>query len=205
MMEISKGLCSRLVGIVDYGGGNIGSVANAIQELGYEPVLLKEKEDYRTVPRIIFPGVGNFKTAMRRLRSDGNIDVLLEEIKGGKPFLGICLGFQVLFEESEEGPGVKGLGLFPGRVVRFSVGKIPHIGWNKVEVGRQCILEDGFYYFVNSYYPQPDDEEIKVGFTEYNSIEFCSAIESGNIWGVQFHPEKSGNLGLRFLRRWLRC
>lgn len=205
-MEVKNGLRSPRVGIVDYGGGNVGSVSNALLHLGYEPVLLKETRDYVSVSKIIFPGVGNFGAAMQFLETKGIIDTLKESILEGKPFLGICLGYQVLFERSEESLGIKGLGLMKGKVIKFSKGKIPQIGWNYVEVPKKdSLLESGYYYFVNSFFPVPENEKIIAGVSEYERVKFSSAIEYKNIWGVQFHPEKSGHLGLAFLRRWARC
>ncbi|RMG42046.1 MAG: imidazole glycerol phosphate synthase subunit HisH [Methanobacteriota archaeon] len=204
MTEINEE--TRIVGILDYGGGNIGSVSNALKFLGYKSLLVRSEEELEATSKVIFPGVGNFGSAMRVLEEQGLLSSLRKEIIGGKPFLGICLGYQALFERSEESPGVEGLGIFKGNVVKFRKGKIPQIGWNEVSVPSSgSLLEAGYYYFVNSYYPVPNDERIKVGYTDYEDTRFCSAIQYDNIWGVQFHPEKSGELGLRFLRRWLQC
>ena len=125
-------------------------------------------------------------------------------IKSGKPFLGICLGMQALFEESEESSGIKGLGIFKGKVVRFSKGKVPQIGWNKINPKKNGIFRNDFMYFVNSYYVVPEDKSMIAAFTDYNG-NFASAIQSDNITAMQFHPEKSGKGGIQLLKRWLLC
>jgi imidazole glycerol phosphate synthase glutamine amidotransferase subunit len=148
--------------------------------------------------------VGAFGSMMKNLRSKRLDKAIVKVIWEGKPFLGICLGLQALFENSEESEGVAGLAVFKGEVVRFKKGKVPQIGWNNLKVKREGLLRSGFYYFANSYYAVPEDERIVSGTTDYFG-EFASAIQYRNITAVQFHPEKSGKSGMEFLARWLKC
>ncbi|NOX71683.1 MAG: imidazole glycerol phosphate synthase subunit HisH [Candidatus Micrarchaeota archaeon] len=196
-----------MIAIIDYGAGNPGSVRKAFEFLGEKCVVTSSPEDVIKADRIIFPGVGSFGEAIKTLRKKGLDEVIKNAVGNGTPFLGICLGLQLLFEESEESPGVKGLCLLEGRCVRFREGKVPEIGWNEVKPvreGSEILGSGGFAYFVNSFYVAPADEEIKAGVTEYG-IEFTSAVKKGNVFAVQFHPEKSGKYGLEVLRRWLSC
>jgi len=127
---------------------------------------------------------------------------LKKAIESGKPYLGICIGLQTLFEESEENPEVKGLGILKGKVVKFKKGKIPQIGWNKIKPTKNSLLQEGYAYFANSYYVRPDKKETIAALTDYNG-DFASGVESNNIIAIQFHPEKSGDYGMNFLKRWL--
>jgi len=141
---------------------------------------------------------------MKNLRKRGLINPIKNFIKSGKPFLGICLGLQALFEESEESPGIKGLSIFKGNVVKFRKGKVPQIGWNRLIFKNNGIFKNDYMYFVNSYHVVPEDCSIIAAMTDYDG-NFASAIESSKVTAMQFHPEKSGKAGIELLRRWLKC
>jgi imidazole glycerol phosphate synthase glutamine amidotransferase subunit len=187
--------------IVDCNAGNLNSVKNALEFLGKKPVISSCPAELQRADRIVFPGVGSFGYAMKQLRESGLEQTLKTTIKEGKPFLGICLGLQLLFEKSEESKGTKGLGIFKGKVVLFRQGKVPQIGWNKV-IPINSAFQENYYYFINSYYAVPKEPEIISAKTNYYN-DFASAIQFENITAVQFHPEKSGVAGLDFLERWL--
>ncbi len=207
-MVLKERFGSKYIGVLDYGAGNLGSICNALEYLGYVPDLIDNPDGITEAKRLIFPGVGSFDMVMTYLNEKGMVDPLREKILDGMPFLGICLGYQVLFESSEESrkSSIRGLAVFKGKVVRFRERKVPQIGWNFAKVNkRPSLLDGGYYYFVNSYYPQPDSEDIALSTTVYGNTEFVSAIEVNDVIATQFHPEKSGGKGLRFLRRWLRC
>jgi len=194
-----------LIAIIDYGAGNIASVRNALQKLGIESKATCDPEEILAAERVILPGVGSFGFLMQSLRQKGLDEALLQSINKGTPFLGICLGMQALFECSEESPGIAGLGVFKGKVVRFQKGKVPQIGWNQVEPKKDGgLLERGYAYFVNSYYCAPSEPAIVAGATDYFG-DFACAIQKENITAVQFHPEKSGDWGLDLLKRWAEC
>lgn len=188
--------------IVDYDAGNLRSVANMMTFLNIPFEITSDKDNILNAQRIIFPGQGHFAQAMGNLERKGLVPVIKECCASGVPFLGICIGLQILFERSDEAPGVEGIGLFKGEVKRFTMGKIPQIGWNKVipAPANKYIPEDYFYY-VNSYYVVPEDENIISAYTDYNG-RFCAAVQSGNITAVQFHPEKSSEAGLKFFKNW---
>ena len=189
--------------ILDYGAGNIRSVANILDINGISYKITDKKDDLINADRIIFPGVGHFGQVMESLNSKGLTDHLVKAINSGVPFMGICLGLQVLFEESAEAPEYKGLGIFPGRVERFKWGKIPHIGWNKLKTTlNNTLLTDDYVYFVNSYYVQPEDTSIISAYSDYY-IDFTAAVEYENIYGFQFHPERSGKTGCGYIEKWL--
>ncbi len=198
--------------IVDYGMGNLRSVSKAVQRLGFTAAISNKPEDIRRATRLILPGVGAFSKAMTALRKLGLVEPLRAHIISGKPFLGICLGLQLLFEGSEEGKRVKGLGVFPGRVKRFrKAPKVPHMGWNQVRfasvASRQCPLlrgiQDGtYFYFVHSYYPQTPQKGLACLTTHYGE-PFVSMIWKDNVFATQFHPEKSQEHGLAMLRAFL--
>ena len=196
------------VTLLDYGAGNVRSVVNALKALGAEVRPVERPEDILSAERLVFPGVGNFGSIMRALHERGFVEPLREYLRQNRPFLGICLGLQVLFEGSEEAPGVAGLGVFPGFVRRFRVGlSVPHIGWNGVKARKPSPLFNGLsgeekFYFVHSYYVEPADAGLVLTTTDYG-LEFASAVQHGNIVAVQFHPEKSGRAGLRFLQNFL--
>lgn len=189
--------------IVDYDAGNLRSVANMLTFLNSPFEITSDKEKILNAGRIIFPGQGHFAQAMGNLERKGLVPVIRECCKKGTPFLGICIGLQILFEKSEEAPGVNGLGILKGEVKRFKHGKIPQIGWNKVVPAPANIyLPSDYFYYVNSYYVVPDDETIISAYSDYNG-RFCAAVQSENITAVQFHPEKSSEAGLTFFRNWL--
>jgi len=192
-----------MIAIIDYGAGNLSSVKNAFDFLGVESKITNNSKEILTADRIVFPGVGSFRTMMKKLQENNLENPIKKAISNGVPFLGICLGMQMLFEESEESPGVKGLGILKGKVKKFTQGKVPQVGWNKVKSTKTNLLENSYYYFVNSYYVKPE-ENVILGKTNYFK-EFASAVQKENIIGVQFHPEKSGKIGLKFIERWLKC
>ncbi len=196
------------VTLLDYGAGNVRSVVNALRALGAEVKRVERPEDILLAERLVFPGVGNFGTIMEALRKKGFVEPLREYLRKNRPFLGICLGLQVLFEGSEEAPGVAGLGIFPGFVRRFRVSlSVPHIGWNGIKARKPSGIFQGLtgeekFYFVHSYYVEPANPELALTVTDYE-IEFVSAVQAGNIVALQFHPEKSGEAGLTILRNFL--
>ena len=196
-----------MIAIIDYGMGNLGSVQKALAFLGYESEITNDPARVMDADGVVLPGVGAIGAAMEALSSKGLDKVVHEYIATGKPFLGICLGMQMLFDSSEEsfgGEPVKGLSVLPGRVVRFPSGmglKIPQIGWNSLS-SRNEILPDGQYvYFVHSYYCVPEREEDVAATVNYG-IDYCCSVRRDNVFACQFHPEKSGEVGLRILDRW---
>ncbi len=193
-----------MIGIIDYGMGNLGSVYKAFEKVGLNPKIIKSKDEIDSCDGLCLPGVGAFKDAMDNLVSYGYIDKIISFIKAKKPFVGICLGYQLLFEKSYEFGEHKGLGVLKGEVKLFPTSvKIPHIGWNQLWIRKKegvfKDLKDGdFVYFVHSYYVLPKDESIVSTYTDYG-IDFASSIEFENIVGLQFHPEKSQDIGLKIL------
>lgn len=199
-----------MIAIVDYGAGNLRSVELALSRLQEETAVTRDPEMLERADGIILPGVGAFADAMRALRESGVIPALREQAAGGKPLLGICLGMQMLLDGSEEGPGVPGLGLIPGQVRRLpDCGlKIPHIGWNSLSPAKEDPLLEGlpaepYVYFVHSYACRADNLADVLTVTEYG-VPFHSAVRRGNLVGMQFHPEKSGRVGERLLRNFLK-
>lgn len=199
-----------MVSIIDYDAGNIRSVEKAVISLGGEARVTREREEILSADHIILPGVGAFGDAMGKLHSYGLTEVIGEAVGRGIPFLGICLGLQLLFESSEESENVRGLGILPGRIVRLpeeSGLKIPHIGWNSLRYPNRGRLFDGipeesYVYFVHSFYLQAADPGIVTATTEYGACVHAS-VERGNVFACQFHPEKSSDVGLRILRNFL--
>jgi imidazole glycerol phosphate synthase glutamine amidotransferase subunit len=195
-----------MIAIFDYGAGNLRSVQNTIGELGWEYELVRDAEGLRKASKIILPGVGHFGQMMRALDALAVRAAFLERIAAGIPFLGICLGLQALFESSEEAPEESGLGLYPGRVRRFPAdARVPHMGWNELEVrGRSKLVRNlearPYVYFAHSYYI-PDNERAAATCTY--AVAYTAVLESGNVFGVQFHPEKSGPVGLQIVRNFL--
>jgi glutamine amidotransferase len=193
-----------MIAIIDYGMGNLRSVQKAFQKVGVEAVITDERETIESARAVVLPGVGAFGDAMTNLRSQDLVEPIERVVEQGKPLFGICLGLQLFFEESEEMGLHKGLGLFPGRVRRFDVGlKVPHIGWNQVHIRRQSPLLDGladgsYAYFVHSYYVEPTEDDIILTTTDYG-LNFTSIVGRGTIFGIQFHPEKSQDVGMRIL------
>ncbi|MBS3063271.1 MAG: imidazole glycerol phosphate synthase subunit HisH [Candidatus Diapherotrites archaeon] len=197
-----------MIGIVDYGAGNLGSLGNALDWLGASYITASGPKDLAGADKILLPGVGNFGSALASLRRTGLEAALRERVREGTPFLGICLGFQLLFEGSEESLDASGLGLLGGRVERFTVArKVPQIGWNRLRLTRKTRLfegvEDGAYaYFVNSFAVKRTAPDLVAARSEYGE-SFVSAVECENVWAVQFHPEKSGPVGLQVLRNFV--
>jgi imidazole glycerol phosphate synthase glutamine amidotransferase subunit len=189
--------------IVDYEAGNLRSVANMLTFLNVPFEITSDKDKILNANRIIFPGQGHFAQAMNNLEKKGLIPVIKECCSKNIPFLGICIGLQILFEKSEEAPNCKGLSIFKGEVKKFQTGKIPQIGWNKViPTENNSFISENYFYYVNSYYVLPEDTSIISAYTDYN-IKFCAAVQKGNITAVQFHPEKSEKAGLEFFKKWI--
>lgn len=195
-----------MIAIFDYGAGNLQSVKNTLGELGCEYTLIHDSDGLRQATKILLPGVGHFGQMMRAVDELGVRETLVERLRAGVPFLGICLGMQALFESSEEAPEVRGLGLFPGAVRRFPEdARVPHMGWNQLESRSDSQLLRGiapgsYVYFAHSYYVPVVDQAAAV--CTYG-LPYTAALEAGNISGVQFHPEKSGSVGLRIVRNFL--
>lgn len=202
-----------MVAVIDYGAGNIRSVENAIRHLGHEVVTTCDGNVIRSAERVILPGVGAFGDAMKRLKQSGLAAVIYDVAEAQTPLLGICLGLQLLFEESEESPGVPGLGILHGRICRIPSGegrKIPQIGWNRLDFPRTSTLYKGisgiwpepYVYFVHSYYLRAWEKEIVTATCEYG-VTIHASVEKDGIYACQFHPEKSGDLGMRILENFL--
>jgi imidazole glycerol phosphate synthase glutamine amidotransferase subunit len=195
-----------MIGIIDYGAGNLLSVKKALDHLDAETRVICSARECDGVERLILPGVGAFGSAIEALQKRGLIEVIATWIEQGKPFFGICLGMQILCAGSDETRGVQGFSRFSATVHRFQQGKVPHIGWNQVtKVLTSCLLreipDNTFFYFLHGYY-MPVVPEATVATTEY-ALTFSSVIEQGALCAVQFHPEKSGTAGLQVLRNWL--
>ncbi len=211
----------RLIAVIDYGMGNLKSVSKALERVGGKPAVTGSAADIGKAEALILPGVGAFYQAMENLKSLGMIKPLRQALENGKPFLGICLGLQLLFTESEEGES-EGLNLIPGKVKKFKVEslKVPHMGWNAIQFKDESLkLRDkknkespfsllegipggSYFYFAHSYYVEPEDKEAILMTTDYGT-KFTSAIRKDNIFGVQFHPEKSGEKGLKLLKNFV--
>jgi len=203
-----------MIALLDYGAGNTGSVLRAVQYLGHQACIVDRPEQLATASKIIFPGQGHFATMMQSLEEHRLMEPLRKVLEEDKAFLGICLGLQALYEGSDEAPGIPGLGILPGRVRRFEgVFKVPHVGWSQLEIGGQDgepqsvllrgIPDRGFVYYCHSYYGPPTRESVAI--TDYGQ-RFAAAVEMGEsrrLWAVQFHPEKSGAVGLRVLKNFL--
>jgi glutamine amidotransferase len=196
------------VAVVDYDAGNTLSVTRALEKVGARVDLTPHPDRVLAADAVVLPGVGAFGDCMRKLRERGMDEACREVFRAGKPFLGVCVALQVVFEGSEESPGIEGLGLMPGRVVRFGGDglKVPHIGWNELSLVRRHPILDGLdgeaFYFVHSYYPEPEEARDLVGETEYGGW-FCSAAGRENLVAVQFHPEKSSGAGLTLYENFL--
>jgi len=197
------------VAVIDYDAGNTLSVTRALEKVGARVDLTPDPRGVGEADAVVLPGVGAFGDCMRKLKERGMDEACREAIAGGKPFLGVCVGLQVLFEGSEESPGVEGLGVLPGRVVRFRVEdlKVPHMGWNQLDVAREHSVLDTLdgeaFYFVHSYYPDPSEQDDVLGTAEYGG-EFCAVAGRENLAAVQFHPEKSSRAGLKLYENFLR-
>ncbi|WP_394525155.1 imidazole glycerol phosphate synthase subunit HisH [Lacrimispora sp. JR3] len=196
-----------MIAIIDYDAGNLKSVEKALVSLGEKPVISRDKDTILSADHVILPGVGAFGDAMEKLRQYGLVDVIRQVVSNGTPFLGICLGLQLFFESSEESLGGKGLGLLPGRIVKFpdTPGlKVPHMGWNCLTIKPEAKLfkgiESGSYvYFVHSYYLEAGQQSDVAASSEYG-LTFGASVERGNLFACQFHPEKSGDTGLKILK-----
>lgn len=197
-----------MIGIIDYGMGNLGSVSNAFRFLNLDAQIITRKEEMVQCRAILLPGVGAFGDCMRHLVEHDFVEAIRNWVASGKPMMGICLGLQALFDSSEETPGVEGLGILSGSVKRFDLPrelKVPQIGWNRVdEVLPNCPMFEGiesgsFFYLVHSFYVCPEEASVVAGKTEYG-IEYCSCVWKDNLFATQFHPEKSQSVGLRMLQ-----
>ena len=195
-----------MIAILDYDAGNIRSVEKAFQYLGEETVLSRDRDEILSADKVVLPGVGAFGDAMNKLKDYNLVNTIYDVVDKKIPFLGICLGLQLLFESSDETPGVSGLGILPGNILRIPDKpgyKIPHIGWNSLELTNNGRLFDGvaenaYVYFVHSYYLKARDEEMVKASTEYVT-HIHSSVEKDNVFACQFHPEKSGDVGLKIL------
>lgn len=192
-----------MITIVDYEAGNLKSITNMLDFLNENYKISSDPKEIEASERIIFPGQGHFAQAMKNLEDKQLITPIKNAIENNAKFLGICIGMQVLFEKSEEAPEVKGLGIIKGEVKKFTQGKTPQIGWNKIKTTQNnTYLADDYFYFVNSYYVVPEDESIISSVCNYN-IDFCASIEYKNLTAMQFHPEKSADAGVNFFKKWL--
>ena len=205
-----------MIAVIDYGMGNLRSVQKALEVAGGRTKVTSDPKDLKSCEKLVFPGVGAFGEAMKELKRLSLVEPIKDAIGEGKPFLGLCLGLQLLFEKSAEAPGVKGLGLLKGESKRFKFKgpgfKVPHMGWNSIEVANRKsqvtsmlngVPRGSYMYFVHSYYVKPKDKKITLTTTDYG-IDFVSGICKDNIYGFQFHPEKSQEVGLRILRNFVR-
>ena len=201
----------RPIAIVDYGVGNLRSAQKAFERLGHAAEVTGDAERILAAPGVVLPGQGAFGTCMQNLHAAGLVDTVKRVVASGRPFLGICVGMQILFEASEESPGTPGLGVFGGRVVRFPRDperKVPHMGWNQLHVVKPVPalagVDDGAYvYFVHSYYPVPTEAGVVATTTSYG-LEFASSVARDNVYAGVFHPEKSQQVGLRLLENFVR-
>ncbi|MEP2775134.1 MAG: imidazole glycerol phosphate synthase subunit HisH [Luteolibacter sp.] len=200
------------VGLLNYGGGNLRSVENALHSLGVYPELITDASGLQDVTHLILPGQGEFGDVMRQLDKRGLVGPLREWIAAGKPYFGICVGFQILFEGSDEAPGVEGLGIVKGKCVRFTEAegkKIPQMGWNgtvpqSADSGYwKGLGAEPYFYFVHSYFPKPEDDGWKTSTTDYAGEKFVAAVEKGDVLACQFHPEKSQDAGLALIANFL--
>lgn len=196
-----------MIAIIDYGAGNIQSVSKALAHIGCEAFITRDKDKILKADGAVLPGVGSFGDTMDTMTEYGIKDTVIEYTKSGKPFLGICLGLQLLFPKSEESPEAEGLGIFDGSITKIPSGeglKIPHIGWNSLDIKKSDGLFKGigknpYVYFVHSYFLNASDKSIVSAQTEYG-VTIDAAVEKGNVYATQFHPEKSGETGLKILR-----
>ena len=191
------------IAIIDYEAGNVKSIGNMLEHLGFEYEITPDKDKIKKADKIIFPGQGHFEQAMSKLKQKDMISFIQDLTSGGKEFLGICLGLQVLFEKSEEAPNVDGLKIFEGEVLKFKKGKTPQIGWSEIKTtNANTLLSDEYFYFVNSYYVNPKNKSIISSYGKYH-IDYAASVQYKNIVAVQFHPEKSSVQGMSFFKNWL--
>lgn len=199
-----------MIAIIDYGAGNLSSVKKALDFLGAESEITDEKEKILSASHVILPGVGSFGDAMASMHNRGLVEVVKEAAGSGKPFLGICLGLQLLFESSDESPDVKGLGILNGNIVTIPKDrglKVPHMGWNSISLKQNKGIFDGvadnsYFYFVHSYYLKGADDDVVAATTQYG-VEIECAVQKGKLCATQFHPEKSGSAGLKLLKNFI--
>jgi len=206
-----------MTALIDYGVGNLYSVEKALTAVGANVTVTNDAKILEQAEKLVLPGVGAFGDCMKNLEATGLIPTILEQAATGKPLLGICVGLQIMFEESEESPGVKGLGIFKGEVKKISAEnlKLPHIGWNSIKIGRKdsaikfsspklfANLDDkSYFYFVHSYHAVPSNASLITATTDYGET-VTAAVELGNIFATQFHPEKSGDVGLQVLKNFV--
>lgn len=202
-----------MITIIDYEMGNLRSVEKAFEKLGFEVRVSNNPADLLTTDKVVLPGVGAFKDCINNLRAGGFVEPLLQHVESGKPLLGICVGMQMLFDESEEFGRHEGLGLIPGKVLRFPAGmveggerlKVPHMGWNSLQLKKPApILQDtadgSYVYFVHSYYCAADNPDDVAASCRYGDVEFCAAVWRDNLMATQFHPEKSQDIGLQIFK-----
>ena len=201
-----------MIGVIDYGAGNLRSVCNSLKKLSVDCHVVKSPSDLNKIETMIFPGVGSFGDSSEQLKQQSLFEPIKEWIINDRPFLGICIGFQMLFDSSEESPGSEGLGIIPGKVIKFSEQtnlKVPHMGWNEVQIKNlddpvwQKIDDLTHFYFVHSYFPKLENPEFSSSTTSYG-VDFTSSIRFGNTFGTQFHPEKSQKSGLRLIENFLK-
>lgn len=201
-----------MIAVIDYRAGNLTSVRLAFESLGIDAVITDDPDRIKEAERVVFPGVGAAGAAMASLRELELVDAIIDVVRRGTPFLGICLGTQIIFERSEEDGGTAGIGLIKGAVKLFKPAdrrhKVPQMGWNRVAQARRHALFDGIpdgseFYFVHSYYPAPFEPARVLGTTDYAGMTFASVVEDRNLVATQFHPEKSGRIGLRLLRNFV--
>lgn len=199
-----------MIAVIDYDAGNLRSVEKALIKVGADPVITRDPDVIRKADKVILPGVGAFGEAMEKLNRFGLVDAIHEAVDSGKPFLGICLGLQLMFEYSEETPGCKGLSIFEGGILKIPAKdglKVPHIGWNSLNITENAKLFRGlskepYVYFVHSYYLKAKDPQIVAATTEYG-VEIHASVEKGNVFACQFHPEKSGDVGMTILKNFV--
>lgn len=200
------------IALIDYGAGNLHSVDNCLRSLELDPIFVSGPDQLDGATHLILPGVGSFGDCMEQLRFRGLLEPIREWVAAGKPYLGICLGYQILFDSSEESPGVGGLGIMAGKVRRFQEQpglKIPHMGWNVAKPLHpqqgmwRGLGEEPYFYFVHSFFPEPADDSVVAARTDYGADHFASAVELGSVVACQFHPEKSQAAGLRLIQNFL--
>jgi glutamine amidotransferase len=201
-----------MICVIDYGMGNLRSVSKALEKLGGEVLVSSNPQDIEKADKLVLPGVGAFGHGMEELKKRGLADPLEKALRRNRPFFGICLGMQLLFDESAENPGVRGLGFFSGKVKKFKKSglKIPHMGWNEMKVVNQTspilegLRENEYFYFVHSFYPVPVENSIVYGTSEYGGEKFPAFVGKGSVWASQFHPEKSQEAGLGLLKNFVK-
>ena len=197
-----------MIAIIDYDAGNLRSVEKALLSIGEETIVTRNRDEILAADKVVLPGVGAFGDAMRKLHEYKLVDTIHEAVDSGKPFLGICLGLQLLFRRSDESDGVEGLSILPGEILRIPDApgiKIPHIGWNSLSVSKGAKLFEGlgdnpYVYFVHSYYLRADDESIVAATAEYGGTLIHASVQRDNVYACQFHPEKSGSVGMQILK-----